>query len=339
MSENNNEIYMCLDKDNIPKFKNKGMRAAFMRNKLWDQNKELKVSFMVGNPTRFNMYMSNPKQLQNRIRRNPLLKRITNFPEIKKYDEDKSKYDPLQFKIQNMKDPRKIVELVVKERIEPIVNTKFNFVESNGDIRISFYQGKGAYSFLGTDISRQPKKNNTMNLGWIDVATIIHEFCHALGMIHEHQNPFGKAIEWNKQELYKWAKERAGWNPDKVKTQIIKKYDSDLINGSDFDPESVMLYFYPDKVTMNNRGTKQNMRLSVTDIEWLQKIYPKETKKEPREIYYEFYGYYPGPKNMVDQNMVDQNMPNKIIPIVISIISIISIILVGIFILRKILKY
>jgi len=35
-----------------------------------------------------------------------------------------------------------------------------------------------------------------MNLGFLDGGTAAHEFGHAIGLAHEHQNPAG-GIQWN----------------------------------------------------------------------------------------------------------------------------------------------
>jgi len=40
-----------------------------------------------------------------------------------------------------------------------------------------------------------------MNLGFVDRPTVLHEFGHALGLIHEHQSPFKGGFEWNKDEV------------------------------------------------------------------------------------------------------------------------------------------
>ena len=97
----------------------------------------------------------------------------------------------------------------------------------------------------------------------------------------------------------------------------IKKYSENEINGSVYDPDSIMLYFYPPQLTLNNQGTKENLRLSETDKEWIVSTYnsnnkftknkeetkaikkeisnevqpePKITKKEPSFFYK--YRYY-----------------------------------------------
>lgn len=40
-----------------------------------------------------------------------------------------------------------------------------------------------------------------MNLGFVDRSTVLHEFGHSLGLIHEHQSPFKGGFEWNRDEV------------------------------------------------------------------------------------------------------------------------------------------
>ena len=113
----------------------------------------------------------------------------------------------------------------------------------------------------------------TLNYGWIDAKTISHEVGHVLSMIHEHQNPNGQTISWNEDIVYKWAETTQGWDKETTVHNIIVKYKVDEINGSDFDPMSIMLYFFPGDLTTNNKGTHQNLRLSAYDVEYLNSVY------------------------------------------------------------------
>lgn len=182
-----------------------------------------------------------------------------------------SRMDPLQDEL--LHTPiKEAVKRVVKERIEPYVNLTFKFVDKNEKayVRIGF-ENDGAWSLVGTDHKTSDKKI-TMNLGWFDVPTTIHEFGHVLGMIHEHQNPEG-GIQWNDSKVYAWAEDTQGWDKEITYNNIIKKYEHDAINGSQYDPCSIMLYFFPPDLTTNSKGTAQNICLSGTDTEWLSHMY------------------------------------------------------------------
>ena len=109
------------------------------------------------------------------------------------------------------------------------------------------------------------------------------------GKIHEHQNPRGEQIKWNKPVLYKVIGEQQGWSEETIDQNIINRYNKDDTNGSDFDPKSIMLYFFPSSVTTNGVGTKQNRRYSAEDVIWLEKTYPGG-KMSAAEFYQKAYG-------------------------------------------------
>lgn len=206
--------------------------------------------------------------------------------------------DPLTKELHGSDDYPAVVKKIYTERYQPLLPFKLVFVDSGGEIRISFAPGLGSWSLVGTDATRSPPNEITLNYGWMDIPTILHEFGHVLGMIHEHQNPRGAALEWNEPVLYSWARQTQGWDREKTFQNIIMKYDKDIINGSQFDPNSVMLYFFPGKLctennvvrpnvrppcpegdqtvnfTKNGEGTHANPVLSPLDLEWIQKIYP-----------------------------------------------------------------
>ena len=94
---------------------------------------------------------------------------------------------------------------------------------------------------------------------------------------------------WDKNKVFEWAKENQGWSEDTTKENIINKYDKKLINGSSFDPLSIMLYFFPASLTTNNKGTQQNFRLSGEDVLWIHNTYPRDTGISPEKFYKDTY--------------------------------------------------
>lgn len=167
-------------------------------------------------------------------------------------------------------DDRRLVEKHAPEWTDH-ANLQFEFTDlPNADIRISFDTGDGAWSYVGTDNSNIPLHAATMNLGWVDKDVILHEFGHMIGLAHEHQNPDG-GIEWNEEEVIKDLSGAPNfWSEDQIRHNVLRKYASDQVNGTDFDEKSIMLYAFPGRWTHNlPQGTKSNPDLSVTDKDFI----------------------------------------------------------------------
>ena len=157
-------------------------------------------------------------------------------------------------------------------------NLKFNFNNApDADIRISFDPQDGAWSYIGTDCQSIPLNQATMNLGFLDGGTAGHEFGHAIGLAHEHQNPSG-GIQWNEAVVItELAKSPNFWDEAKARHNVLRKYSADQINGTAFDPDSIMLYYFPSSLTLNGIATKENDVLSAVDKQFIAgaKMYPK----------------------------------------------------------------
>ena len=239
------------------------LRAAFFIKKVWPKGTVLKVSF-IGNGNN--------------------IQRTTYLPT--------DKVDPLQKTTEGMNIIDSIKK-IVKERIEPFSGLTFNFLndgDTSGDIRIAFSKDSGAWSLIGKDNLKEEKANPTMNFGWYDVATVIHEFGHLIGMVHEHQNVYGNSIQWDKQKVYSWAEKTQGWDKETTDTNILNKYLTSEINGSNFDPGSIMLYFFPAELTLNGIGTKQNTTMSKADVVWIANIYNEKPNASWVSHYKSIYG-------------------------------------------------
>jgi len=154
-------------------------------------------------------------------------------------------------------------------------NLKFEFTNDiDAEIRITFDDNDGAWSAVGTDSLQAPFSQPTMNLGWLDEAVVLHEFGHAIGLAHEHQNPIG-GIQWNKPVVYA---ELAGapnfWPPEVVDHNLFDKYDQDLIIGTELDPLSIMMYPIDQSWTLDDFSTDFNPDLSDVDKAFMGEVYP-----------------------------------------------------------------
>jgi len=122
-----------------------------------------------------------------------------------------------------------------------------------------------------------------MNYGWLEddsaddeyERVVVHEFGHAIGAIHEHQNPKA-ALNWNKPEVYRvFSGPPNFWSKADIDHNILKRYSSITTNSSKFDAKSIMLYAFPGGLFKDGLGTESNRKLSATDKSFIKKMYPK----------------------------------------------------------------
>ena len=120
---------------------------------------------------------------------------------------------------------------------EDVVNLTLQFVQTGpAELRISFAEKDFSWSTVGTDALTVGRDEATMNYGWLEPDTelveyqrvVRHEFGHALGMIHEHQNPAAK-IPWDKPKVYAYYA-RQGWTAIEhfESTSTTTSFDTEL---------------------------------------------------------------------------------------------------------------
>ena len=116
--------------------------------------------------------------------------------------------------------------------------------------------------------------------GWVPGATVLHEFGHALGMLHEHQSNIhdDNPLVLDKNEIYDYYN-RIGLGTQAAETNVIERYECDSYgcpySGSPFDLQSIMLYALPDSWIEGTNPTYPNFKYSEKDKEWLEKHYPQ----------------------------------------------------------------
>jgi hypothetical protein len=186
------------------------------------------------------------------------------------------------------------VHKIIKEWML-FVNLTFTYVLKPEDamIRISFSHSEkvGSWSYVARDCldeAQVAKDKPTMNLGWLDdtkeptkndKGLVLHEFGHAIGLLHEHQSPARDEVITLKVEptiaAYTSGAGPNKWTREDVITQIIKPVnEGEYTNYTDLDTTSIMMYFMP--AEMNDQGVEipPNNALSDYDRAFVLIHYP-----------------------------------------------------------------
>ena len=118
---------------------------------------------------------------------------------------------------------------------------------SDAEIRITFAT-PALWSYVGTDALLVPKDRPTMCLGALAPkmgdqrlrGVVLHEFGHALGLIHEHQNPV-TGIPWDASKAYAYFTGPAyAWSQEQVDIDLFRKCSTDSTQFLMFDPRSII---------------------------------------------------------------------------------------------------
>jgi TolA-binding protein len=110
---------------------------------------------------------------------------------------------------------------------------------------------------------------------------VLHEFGHALGLQHEHQSPRAE-FQWNKEVVYDFYGTSYGWDRDYVDMWVFRQIDPQLVDASQYDPDSIMHYSFPAQFTTNGVAFRGSHELSVIDKEHIAKEYPRKTDAKVR---------------------------------------------------------
>ena len=164
------------------------------------------------------------------------------------------------------------------------VNLNFEYVTSGAsNLAIGFkWDGDtSSWSYVGR-MSLQNRTTPTINLGWLDSSTqekewsrvVLHEFGHALGLVHENQQPNAN-IQWNTNLVCWYYQQTQGWSKVTVYSNVFDKYSQSECNSTSFDKKSIMTYSISFWMTKNFYSQPTVYYLSSTDKSFMQSVYPK----------------------------------------------------------------
>lgn len=154
---------------------------------------------------------------------------------------------------------------------------------SEAEVRIGFDQSDGSWSYIGRDILKVGQSERTMNFGWdldnpYGKTTSEHEIGHTLGMPHEHQSPFSGIVWDEKAVLSYFSGPPNNWDRGTIQSNILDKLNASQVEGSSWDPESIMEYEFGPGLILEPAEFKQGIQpsgaISGLDKRWMQSWYP-----------------------------------------------------------------
>ena len=179
----------------------------------------------------------------------------------------------------------------------------FRETQNVGDIRVSFDQSIGHCSLVGVDSANGTiggRFRASFNINPGDVASrpdsyllsiALHEFGHAIGLQHEHQNPNGN-FQWNQSAVIATLSDQ-GWSNQMIQQNVFTRITDRVANEiTRFDPDSIMIYPWLRGTVIgpDQPPTDWNPGISPTDESTVRKMYgcaPSETpdpkRKDPAE--------------------------------------------------------
>ena len=168
-------------------------------------------------------------------------------------------------------------------------NLDFRVVSGGrADIRVAFTQNGGSWSMVGSSSAYADQNRPSMNFGWLTdrtpdyevKRTVLHEFGHALGLLHEHQNPAG-GIPWDEEAVYRHYARTQGWDRRTIYHNVMATAAHDATQYSAYDRASIMHYPVDARLTGGRYSVGMNNELSATDRNYIARMYPGRAASTP----------------------------------------------------------
>ena len=172
---------------------------------------------------------------------------------------------------------------------ETYANIKFQFVDpfsiisgAQTQIKVGFVKDNTSWSLVGRDVLNNTTGGMTVNFGWFDDntadaefrRTVVHEFGHVLGFIHEHQSPLA-GIPWDIAKVYAYFEGDPNfWSKEMIDHNIFYVYSKTGTNYSAYDKLSIMHYWFPPELTKDGSAFSWNTDLSEIDKQYAKIFYP-----------------------------------------------------------------
>lgn len=166
-------------------------------------------------------------------------------------------------------------------------NVEFREASIDPEVRIARLDSPpamaGYWSYVGTDILEIDPSEPTMNLEGFTMNTddaefvrvVRHEAGHTLGFPHEHMRR--ELVEMiDEQKAIRYFELTQGWDEEEVRQQVLTPIEDSAILGTPHaDPNSIMCYQIPARITRNGKAILGGPDIDEDDYAFAASVYPK----------------------------------------------------------------
>jgi len=154
---------------------------------------------------------------------------------------------------------------------------------NDADIRVELF-GRGGWSYIGAVAKQVRRGSATMRLGWAQWAfdnddlinlraLVLHEFGHALGLVHEHLHP-ANTLDWNLSAMRAYYVDTLGWKWGDVERTWLTRLDDANHFFRPYNSPSVMHYPVERRFLLSGAGVPFAWNLSGADRDVVADLYP-----------------------------------------------------------------
>src|SRR5262249_11970086 len=119
--------------------------------------------------------------------------------------------------------------------------------------------------------------------------SVLHEFGHALGLLHEHQSPAAKCgdeFDWPK--IYSYADKNWGWDKEKVRTNFEAYVSDPRLRTTPYDRTSIMHYALAEWMFKKGKNSRcfisEPKTVSTLDRATITSAYPSSVAQQDEEL-------------------------------------------------------
>lgn len=154
------------------------------------------------------------------------------------------------------------------------------------DVRVSF-RGRGYWSYIGRDVPTSvTAADPTMRLAGLDTSpdptVVLHEFGHAVGLLHEHRREELVACIDEQRAIEHYGRPPNAWDAATVRKNLLTPIPAGVALSPSYDYDSIMNYRISRSVLKDGQCQRIELprrvtRPSVTDCRMIAYYYPTTT--------------------------------------------------------------